>query len=101
MEAGVLLTGAGLLVAPLASAPWHVYATLGVLVGAGSVCLGYSGHGLFLPAWFVRRRGLAISIAFSGVGVGSILMLPALQAHIERTDWRTACFTLAWCCSSS
>ena len=94
MEAGVLLAAAGMLLAPLASQPWHVYATLGVLVGAGSVCLGYSGHGLFLPAWFVRRRGLAISIAFSGVGVGSILMLPALQAYIERTDWRTACFTL-------
>jgi len=94
MEAGVLLAAAGLLLAPLATEPWHVYGTLGVLVGAGSVCLGYSGHGLFLPAWFARRRGLAISIAFSGVGVGSILMLPALQAYIERTDWRTACFTL-------
>lgn len=94
MEAGVLLAAAGLLLAPLAREPWHVYGTLGVLVGAGSVCLGYSGHGLFLPAWFARRRGLAISIAFSGVGVGSILMLPALQAYIERTDWRTACFTL-------
>jgi hypothetical protein len=30
------------------------------MVGAGSVCLGYSGQSLFLPNWFVRRRGLAI-----------------------------------------
>ena len=94
MQLGVVSAGAGLLLATLATEPWHVYATLGVLVGAGSVCLGYSGHALFLPAWFVRRRGLALSIAFAGVGVGSIVMLPALQVYIERTDWRTACWTL-------
>src|SRR6266567_4251774 len=33
MEMGVLLMGAGLLLAPLAREPWHLYATLGVLVG--------------------------------------------------------------------
>ena len=34
---------------------------------------------LFLPNWFVRRRGLAIGIAFSGVGIGSIVLLPWMQ----------------------
>ncbi len=94
MEFGVVAMAAGLLLAPLASEPWHIYATLGLLVGAGSVCLGYTGQSLFLPNWFVRRRGLAMSLAFSGVGVGSIVMLPALQAQIERTDWRAACWSL-------
>ena len=42
MELGVASTAAGLLLATLASEPWHVYLTLGVLVGAGSVCLGYT-----------------------------------------------------------
>ena len=51
--------GGGLLLAPLTTQPWHLYLTIGVLVGAGSVCLGYSGQSLFLPNWFVRRRGLA------------------------------------------
>ena len=93
-EIGVLAAGAGLLLATLASAPWHLYLTLGVLVGLGSVALGYSGQSVFLPAWFVRRRGLAMSIAFSGVGVGSILLLPAMQTMIERFGWRTACVAL-------
>jgi MFS family permease len=91
---GVAATAGGLLLATQASQPWHVYATLGVLVGAGSVCLGYSCQALFLPAWFVRRRGLAMSIAFSGVGVGSILLLPLLQQAIERSGWRAACTAL-------
>ena len=95
MEIGVGLIAAGLLLAPLASQPWHLYASLGVLVGGGSVCLGYTGQALFLPNWFVRRRGLALSCAFSGVGVGSIILLPWLQTLIERAGWRSACWAMA------
>jgi MFS family permease len=87
---------AGLLLAPLTSEPWQLYATLGVLVGAGSVCLGYSGQSLFLPNWFVRRRGLATGIAFAGVGVGSIVLLPAIQLVIETAGWRTACWSMGF-----
>ncbi len=93
-ELGVMLVGAGLLLATLVQQPWQLYATLGMLVGAGSVCLGYTGQGLFLPNWFVRRRGLAMSVAFSGVGVGSVVLLPWLQEMILRTGWRSACFAL-------
>ena len=94
MELGVILMAAGLVLAPLTTEPWHLYATLGVLVGGGSVCLGYSGQSLFLPNWFVRRRGLATGIAFAGVGIGSIVLLPSVQLVIENAGWRTACWTM-------
>ena len=94
MELGVGMMAAGLVLAPLTREPWHLYLTLGVLVGGGSVCLGYSGQSLFLPNWFVRRRGLAISIAFAGVGIGSITLLPWMQLLIERTGWRSACVAI-------
>ena len=94
IEMGIGLMAAGMFLATLTTEPWHLYATLGVLVGGGSVCLSYSGQSLFLPNWFARRRGLAISIAFSGVGVGSIILLPWVQILIERAGWRTACWTM-------
>lgn len=94
MLLGVAATGAGLLLATLGSQPWHLYTTLGVLVGAGSVCLGYTGQTLFLPNWFVRRRGLATGIAFAGVGAGSILLFPWFQQMIQTAGWRSACITL-------
>jgi MFS family permease len=93
-ELGVGLMALGLLLAPLTTEPWHLYATMGVLVGAGSVCLGYSGQSLFLPNWFVRRRGLAIGTAFAGVGLGSITLLPWLQTLIQGEGWRTACWAM-------
>jgi len=95
MEMGAGFMAAGLMLATLVRQPWHLYLTLGVLVGGGSVCLGYTGQALFLPNWFVRRRGLAMSLAFSGVGVGSIILLPWLQAMIGRSGWRAACWAMA------
>src|SRR3984893_10697913 len=91
MELGVALMGGGLLLAPLTTQPWHLYLTIGVMVGAGSVCLGYSGQSLFLPNWFIRRRGLAMGLAFAGVGIGSVTLLPWVQLMIEQSGWRTAC----------
>ncbi|HYB69953.1 MAG TPA: MFS transporter, partial [Candidatus Bathyarchaeia archaeon] len=87
-ELGVGLIGVGLLLATWVSRPWHLYVTLGVMVGGGSVCIGYTGQSLFLPNWFVRRRGLAMSLAFSGVGVGSVILLPWMQGLIGRAGWR-------------
>ena len=91
MELGVALMAGGLLLAPLTTQPWHLYLTIGVMVGAGSICLGYSGQSLFLPNWFNRRRGLAMGLAFAGVGIGSVTLLPWVQHMIEQTGWRTAC----------
>ncbi len=95
MELGALALAAGMVLATYATEPWHLYATLGVLVGGASVAVGYTGQGLYLPNWFVRNRGLAISIAYSGAGAGSILLLPYLQHLIATSGWRAACWTVA------
>ena len=100
MELGVGLMAAGLFLAPFAREPWHLYATLGVLVGGGSVCLGYAGQSLFLPNWFVRRRGMAIGIAFAGVGVGSIIAaaLACRRDRGRRLARGLPCHGHAHCC---
>ena len=92
---GIVAIVSGLTLATFGTQPWHLYMTLGVLVGGGSVCMGYSGQSLFLPNWFVQRRGLAMGVAFSGVGVGSMLLLPWMQRLIESGGWRHACLSLA------
>jgi len=94
IETGALLLAAGLLLAPLTERPWHLYVTLGVLVGGGANLMTYTTHSQFLPNWFLRRRGLAISVAFSGVGVGAIILLPWLQSIIDTQGWRASCWTM-------
>ncbi len=90
MEFGVLMMAAGLLLAPLTTQPWHLYLTMGLMVGGGSICLSYTGQSLYLPNWFIRRRGLAMGIAFAGVGIGSITLLPWAGYLIEQSGWRFA-----------
>lgn len=93
---GIALMSSGLLLAPWVSAPWHLYATLGVAVGGGANMMTYTVHSQFLPNWFARRRGLAISIAFAGAGVGAILLLPWLQRIILNEGWRASCVAMGF-----
>jgi MFS family permease len=95
IETGVVILVAGLCLATFAREVWQLYLTLGVLVGVGGNLLGYSVQSVILPTWFVRKRGLAIGIAFSGVGIGSVVLLPWLQIVIARDGWRSACLALA------
>ena len=91
IEIGVFAMGVGLLLGSLVREPWQLYLTLGALAGGGVNCLAYTGQSLYLTNWFVRRRGLALSIAFSGVGIGSITILPWFGWLIDTAGWRSAC----------
>jgi MFS family permease len=93
---GVGLMSAGLLLAPFVTSLWQLYATLGVAVGGGANMMTYTVHSQFLPNWFVRRRALAISIAFAGAGVGAVLLLPWLQTIILTKGWRASCVAMGW-----
>ena len=94
IQAGVLVMAAGLLGATQIASPWQLYATLGVLVGAGANCMSFSVQSQYLPNWFVRRRAMAIGLAFSGVGVGAITLLPWMQSVIQHDGWRASCWML-------
>ncbi|MEZ5650096.1 MAG: MFS transporter [Burkholderiaceae bacterium] len=85
----------GLALTTVIAEPWQLYATLGVLVVGGSLGMAYTGHGSFVPRWFERKRGLAVGIAFSGVGLGAMAMFPWMQALIDGGGWRTACWSVA------
>src|SRR5438445_12077162 len=52
MALGVALMGGVMLLATLTTQPWHVYLTIGVMVGVVNVCLRYSGQCFFLPKSF-------------------------------------------------
>jgi len=91
---GAAMVGAGFLLVREIETPVGFYLTMGLLVVGGSIPMTYIGHSMFLPNWFVRKRGLAVGIAFSGVGVFALLF-PRLQDAIEAIGWRDACLILA------
>lgn len=95
LSVSAITVSLGLILSTIATQPWHFYLTLGVLMVGTGIVLTYVGQSMFLPNWFQRRRGLAVGIAFSGVGVGSMILMPIIQEAISADGWRDACWLMA------
>lgn len=67
----------------------HFYAAFFLigLVGNGTAYLGYSRA---ISTWFVRRRGLALSVMLAGGSCGAMILPVFAQAAITRCGWRAA-----------
>jgi MFS family permease len=53
------------------------------------------GYAKAIAAWFDRRRGLALGIAMSGVGLGGFVIPQVANLLIERVGWRGTYVCLA------
>lgn len=92
---GALMVGGGFVMLTVITDPIGLYVAMGLLIVNGSMCMSYIVHSMFLTNWFVRNRGLAVGIAFSGVGVGALVLLPLFQSIIDTNGWRGACLQMA------
>ncbi len=88
-----LLVGAGFLLLSQANSLWQVYLSRGFLMGVAGAFL-YTPVMSTIPRWFVSRRGLAIGIAATGMGIGGVFAPPLAQWLISTYDWRQAFFIL-------
>jgi MFS family permease len=91
--AGMILLGAGLIVASTAQSLAGVYAAYGLGVGLGVGCSYVPALGA-VQRWFARRRGFASGLAVSGIGVGTLVMPPLATLLIARLGWREAYLVL-------
>ncbi len=95
MTGGALVMAAGLIVSGLAGTVVEFYLGMGILVGAGFAALPMTSQATFLANWFVRKRGMAIGLAASGIGLGILIVVPLTQWLIANFGWRQAFFILA------
>lgn len=95
LPVGGLLIAVGYFAVTFVTGPIGLYLAFGILVVCGSMATTYIAHAMFLANWFSRRRGLATGIAFSGAGVGGMVMFPVMQWLIDDYGWRTACLAMA------
>lgn len=69
-----------------------VFFLIGTL-GVGSNTMPYMR---IITAWFDRKRGLAIGISVSGIGLGYTYVPLLVQSTIDAYDWRTAYYMLSF-----
>jgi len=84
-----LLTGLSLVLTSRTGAVWQVFLTYSVLlaIGMGPVYVVATST---VSRWFNKKRGLAVGIAGSGEGLGTITMAPLSNFLISRFSWKTA-----------
>lgn len=95
IPSGALVMAAGFVVSGLAHTVAEFYFGIGILMGLGFATLTMTCQATFLSNWFVRKRGMAIGTAASGIGLGILLVVPWTQWLIASYGWRAAYFILA------
>ncbi|WP_369719764.1 MFS transporter [Bradyrhizobium sp. LLZ17] len=87
--AGIACLATSLVLLAFAGSQWMLYAAF-ALMSLGWVGMGTVIISAVIGAWFVRRRGLAISLAFLGASSGGVIVTPLLVVLVSHLGFQTA-----------
>ena len=86
---GGILIGLGLALSSTITSLWQLYLFYGILAGVGSSTIWVPFTSAIMN-WFDHKRGIAMGIALSGYGLGSLGAALSLSYIIETAGWRMA-----------
>ena len=69
---------------------WQFYATVGAGTGVAVAALGMVPSSTLIARWFREWLSTAMSVAFAGLGLGALIIVPGAQALIGAHGWREA-----------
>jgi MFS family permease len=95
--AGGALLGLGLVLSSRVGALWQLYLTFGAMVGLGAGAF-YAPLTATATRWFDARRGVAVALVSSGIGLGVLLIAPLARWLTGLFDWRIAMLLLGDLC---
>ena len=90
--AGIASLAGSMALLAFASAPWTLYAAF-ALMSLGWVGMGTVIISAVVGSWFVKRRGLAISLAFLGASSGGVIVAPLLVLLVAHVGFQAAMLT--------
>lgn len=94
---GVLLIGCAMFLAARAAAVIEFYMYVGILASMGISAIGIVPASALIGRWYRHRMSVAMGVAYSGLGTGSLLVVPLAQWWIEWQGWRSTYMTMGWC----
>jgi MFS family permease len=99
ISAGALVTGLGFVSLYMLQSLWHLYVAY-FFIGAGMSAFGHVPSSAIVSNWFVKKRGTAIGIMSTGIGMGIFAVAPLVGSFlIPAFGWRMAYLALgimAW-----
>jgi MFS family permease len=73
----------------------QVLVVFALLLSASQALSGPMAGTVLLTRWFDKRRGTALGIAISGIGLGTVIFPPLIQFLFDHFAWREALRVLA------
>lgn len=95
MTIGTVVTTGGLVAASFAKTPLALYLSYGVLCGIGFAGSGAVASNAAVGKWFLRKRGLAMGIATTGIGLGTLVVAPLAGYIVQHYGWRIGFLVIA------
>jgi len=92
--AGILTIGLGCFLSGFATSVWHLYLSIGLIAGFGGAAVGIVCAAALVRRWVDKRLGTAMGVAYAGLGIGVMILVPGAQLLIENLGWRDAYFYL-------
>jgi predicted MFS family arabinose efflux permease len=89
LQGGVVISGIGIGLMSLLSAPWHALLLYGVVFAIGNGAVSMTPVGVMVTRAFPGRTGLANAIVMSGMSVGQLVMIAVLAAVLAGIGWRS------------
>jgi len=88
-----LFIGLSLILTSQAHSLWQLFVVYSFLsaIGTGGVFVVIMS---IITRWFDKKRGLAIGISTSGVGLGMVIMAPMATSFIVNFGWRMSCILI-------
>jgi predicted MFS family arabinose efflux permease len=93
MLIGIAALAASTILLAFATELWQLYFAF-ILMSVGWNGMGVVAIATVVSSWFVHRRGLAISIAFSGASCGGVVVAPLLLLLVEEIGFPAAMLTV-------
>jgi len=92
---GIMVLCIGLILSSYTRGLGQFYFFYGVVVASGVSFISIVAYSSILAHWFEKRRGLAVGVAVSGMGLGTFLLVPLTQYFISLWGWRPSFIALA------
>jgi MFS family permease len=93
--AALLLLALAVAGTTVATRPWEMVLTMGVLSGVGTGTVANVLGAVVVARWFRAHRGLAMGLMTAATATGQLVFLPAMAAGIEAIGWRASSLIVA------
>ena len=88
MGAGAATMAVGIGLIGGINSPWQFFTVYGLVYAIGQAATSNPAVGVMTSRWFIRRRGVANSVAVAGNATGQLVIIALLTAFLRAFGWR-------------